>query len=206
MWRTEIMTANNQWLPEWSATVEFHLAPVDDAARLPAGQLRLIGDRLPSVIREHGLAPETEGVHKRVAADIAQVSHYDARAGTGAGLAVLRNGQRSAWRTLPKATIGNVLIRDDAIADLAAMLRILVELDGMLPEQFAPAIGIEPTSLVRIGERSDLTSNSASMSTSNTKNIRIDAEESLTIGELSRFTTAVAEEMAERVIARFPHY
>lgn len=205
-WRTEIMTANNQWLPEWSATMELHLAPVDDAARLPASRLRTIGDRLPSVIREHGLTPETEGVHKHLTEDVAHTSHYDSRAGKGAGLAVLRNGQRSAWRTLPKATIGNVLIRDDAIADVAAMLRILVGLDDMLPEQFAPAIGIEPTDLVRIGQRSDLTSNSASMSMSNTKNIRIDAEESLTIEELSRSATAAAEEMVERVIARFPQY
>jgi SEFIR domain len=204
MWRTEIMTANNQWLPGWSATVELHLAPVDDAARLPAGRLRTIGDQLPSVIREHGLAPETEGVQKSLAKDVAQASHYDSRASRGAGLAVLRNGERSAWWTLPNATIGNVLIRDDAIADVAAMLRILVGLDGMLPEQFAPAIGIEPTSLVRIGERSDLTSNSASMSMSNTKNIRIDAEESLTIGELSRSATAVGEEMVERIIAGSP--
>ena len=206
IWRTEIMTANNHWLPEWSATVELHLAPVDDAARLPASRLRTIGDRLPSVIREHGLAPETEGVQKHLAEDVAQASHYDFRAGTGAGIAVLHNGQRSAWRTLPKATIGNVLIQDDAIADVATMLQILIGLDDMLPEQFAPAIGLEPADLVRIGQRSDLTSNSASMSMSNTKNVRIDAEESLTIGELSRSATAIAEEMVERVIARFPQY
>jgi hypothetical protein len=206
MWRTEIMTANNQWLPEWSGTVELHLAPVDDAARLPAGRLRTIGDRLPSVIREHGLAPETEGVQKRVAEDVAQTSYHDSRTGRGAGLAVLRNGQRSAWRTLPKATIGNVLIRDHAITDIAAMLQILVGLDDMPPEQFAPAIGIEPTDLVRIGQQSDLTSNSASMPLANTKNIRINAEESLTIGELSRSATTVAEEMIERVIAKFPQY
>jgi hypothetical protein len=135
-----------------------------------------------------------------------QASHYDSRTGSGAGLAVLRNGQRSAWRTLPKATIGNLLIRDDANTDIAAMLQILVELDDMLPKQFAPAIAIEPTSLVRIGQRSDLTSNTASMPMSNTKNIRIDAEESLTIGELSRSATTVAEEMVERVTARFPQY
>ena len=206
MWRTEIMTANNQWLPEWSATVELHLAPVNDAARLPTSRLRTIGDRLPSAIRQHGLAPETEGVQNRLAGDVAQASHYDSRAGTGAGLAVLRNGQRSAWRTLPKATIGNVLIRDDAITDIAAMLQMLVGLDDMLPEQFAPAIGIEPTDLVRLGERSDLTSTSASMSMSNTKNIRIDAEESLTIEELFRAATAVAQEMVERLITKFPRY
>src|SRR5262249_12983848 len=81
---------------------------------------------------------------------------------------------------------------------------ILVGLGDMLPEQLAPAIGLEPTSLVRIGQRSDLTSNSAPMSMSNTNHIRIDAEESLTIKELSRFGTAVAEEMVERLIAGFP--
>lgn len=206
IWRTEIMNANNQWLPEWSATVELHLAPVNDAARIPASRLRTIGDRLPSAIRQHGLVPETEGVQKYLTEDVAQASHYDSRTGSGAGLAVLRNGQRSAWRTLPKATIGNVLIRDDAIADIAAMLLILIELDDMLPEQFAPAIGIEPTSQVRIGQRSDLTSNSASMSMSNTKNLRVDAEETLTIRELSHSAAAVAEEMVERLIAKFPRY
>lgn len=206
MWRTEIMTANNQWLPEWSATLELHLAPVDDAARLPAGRLRTIGDRLPSVIREHGLAPETEGVQKRLAEDVVQASHNDSRAGRGAGLAVLRNGQRSAWQTLPKAMMGNVLIRDDAIAGIAAMLGMLIGLDDTLPAQFAPATGIEPTSLVRIGQQSDLTSNTASMPLSSVENIRIGAEECLTIGELSRAATAVAEEMVERIITKFPRY
>ncbi len=206
VWRTEIMAAHNQWLPEWPATVELHLAPVDDEARLPANRLRAIGDRLPSVIRQHRLAPESEGVQKHLAEDVAQASHYDPRTGMGAGLAVLRNGQRSAWRTLPKATIGHLLIRDDAIADLAKMLRVLVELDSVLPKQFAPATGIEPTSLVRIGERSDLTSRSASMSMSNTEHLRIDAEEALTVTELSHSPTAVAEELIERVVARFPRY
>jgi hypothetical protein len=203
-WRTEIMAAHNQWSPEWSATMELHLAPVDDTARLSAGRLRTIGDRLPSVIREHGLVPETEGVQRHLSENIVQVTQYDPRSGTGVGLAVLRNGQRSAWRTLPKATIGKVLVRDDAIADITAMLHILIGPDNLLPEQLAPAIGIEPTSLVRIGQRSDLTSNSAPMPMSNTNHIRIDAEESLTIAELSRFGTAVAEEMVERLIARFP--
>lgn len=204
IWRTDVMAMHNQWRPEWSATVELHLAPVDDTARLPAGRLRTIGDRLPSVIREHGLAPETEGVQRDLSEDVVQVSQYDPRASTGAGLAVLRNGQRSAWRTLPKATVGRVLVREDAVADIAAMLRILVGLGNVLPEQLAPAIGIEPTSLVRIGQHSDLTSNSATMPMANTNHIRIDAEESLTIAELSRFGTTVAEEMVERLIARFP--
>lgn len=44
------------------------------------------------------------------------------------------------------------------------------------------------------------------MSMSGTKNIRVDAEESLKIGDLSRFTAAVAEELVERVIAKFPRY
>ncbi|MFD5823846.1 SEFIR domain-containing protein [Lentzea sp. NPDC060358] len=206
MWRTEIMAVGNQWLPDWSATVELHLAPVTDAARIPSSRLRTLGDRLPSAIRQHGLAPDTEGVQNRLTEDIAQVSHYDPRTGSGASLAVVRNGQRSAWRTLPKATIGNVLIRDDAAADIATMLHLLLELDDALPDQFAPAIGIEPTNSVRIGHRSDLTSNSASMSMSNTKNIRIEAEESLTIGDLTRSATAVAQEMVERLITRFPQH
>jgi hypothetical protein len=206
MWRTEIMTADNQWVPEWSATVELHLTPVDDGARLPAARLRAIGDRLPSLMREHGLAPETEGLQKGLNENIVQASHYDSRAGRGAGLAVLRTGQRSAWQTLPSATIGSVLIRDDAIRGVAAMLRILVGLDSTLPERFAPAIGIEPTSLVRVGQRSDLASRSASMPMSNSKNIRVDAEEALTIRELSLSAPAVAEELVERVIAKFPRH
>lgn len=52
-----------------------------------------------------------------------------------------------------------MLIRDDPIADVAAILRIPVELDDVLPEQFAPASAIEPTDLVCIGQRSGLTSN-----------------------------------------------
>jgi replicative DNA helicase len=57
---------------------------------------------------------------------------------------------------------------------------------------------------VRIGQRSDLTSTSARMSMSNSNHIRIDAAESLTVAELSRFGATVAEEMVERLIARFP--
>src|SRR6266508_4235527 len=77
-------------------------------------------------------------------------------------------------------------------------------LDDALPERFAPTVGVNPTTLVRIGERSDLTSNSASLPMAGTSGIRIDAEESLTVAELSQCTTPVAEELVERVITAFP--
>lgn len=206
MWRTAIMTTGNCWVPEWSATLEVHLVPLDGTARLPANRLRSIGGRFATVMRECGLVPTTEALQESRAVDVVQVSYYDSRTGVGAGLAVLRNGQRSAWRTLPHGCIGSVLIRDDAVATISTLVEVLLGLDDALPERFAPTVGIDPTTLVRIGERSDLTRNSASLPMAGTSGIRIGAEESLTVVELSRLTTAVAEEMVERVIAAFPRH
>jgi hypothetical protein len=83
---------------------------------------------------------------------------------------------------------------------------VLLGLDGALPERFAPTVGIDPVTLARIGEQGDLTSNSGTVPMGGTSSLHLDAEESLTVGELSRLTSAVAEELVERLIAAFPKH
>lgn len=204
LWRAEIMTAGNQWLSDWSSALEVHLVPVDGTARLPASRLRAIGGRLANVMRERGLVPSTEALQEGLTEDLVRVSYYDSHAGVGAGIATLRNGQRSAWQTLPRAQIGSVLIRDEAVATISTFIEILLGLDHALPERFVPTAGIEPVSLVRAGERGDLTSNSASVPMTTARHIRTDAEETLTTDELSRLGHLVAKELTERIVAAFP--
>ena len=77
----------------------------------------------------------------------AAVGYHESRTDAGAGLAALRNGQRSAWQALPRAQIGSVLIPDEAVATISTMIEVLLALDNALPDRFVPTAGIEPVDL-----------------------------------------------------------
>src|SRR5690606_27911808 len=72
-----------------------------------------------------------------------------------AGLAVTRNGQRTAWASLPRDMFA-ILDPDHLPGQVATLLRALVDLDAPTTEFVVPAVGIEPAgmlSLGRVGEQ-----------------------------------------------------
>ena len=114
-----------------------------------------------------------------------------------------RTGQRSAWTHLPAAKIGWVLMQEDVTERIITMTNTLLSLDLPKPGHLAPAVGLEPLNLVRIGSEADLHSSSATLHMTHPAHIRIPAEEALSYDDLEASVTDVADELTTRLIARF---
>jgi hypothetical protein len=203
VWRTGIESLSNAWKRQWPAALEVHLVPCDDA-RVPMSQLRSAESQMAAHAQAKGVIDVSSSVDTTSTHEVVMVSSrepYNAGAG---GMAVLRNGQRSSWMTLPQAQLGSVLMRDGVVRMIRTMLSALVGLAPSLPEKVIPTAGIDPVRLVRLGDESDLRSGIVSMPMFRRSVLRLSADEHLTAAELSGMTDQVAVELAERLIAEFP--
>ncbi|MET8758810.1 SEFIR domain-containing protein [Lentzea sp. NPDC004782] len=203
VWRTGVESLAKTWKRQWPATLEVHLVPVGDA-RIPVSQLRSVEANLPVYAHAQGVLDVSSGVDKTSTPDVVMVSSQEPYSSGGGGMALLRNGQRSAWMRLREARLGSVLIREDAVSNIKTMLTALVQLNPALSANVVPVVGIDPVLFVRRGDLSDLTSNSASISMFNRSALRLRADEYLAAAELTGMTEQVAVELAERLLAEFP--
>jgi len=202
-WRSEIMDIGHGMFARWPGTLEVHLAPTGGDARLPMGRLRAVGEGLVLFARNQRLVSAEEPVEAVSTDQGAWVASRNAFRGLAGGVALLRDGQRSAWLGLPRGRIGSVLIRDEAVDKVTRLVSALLALDAPLPHAMVPTAGIDPVSLVRVGEVSDLTSNVGSLTMNPRNQIRLPAEEWLTVAEINGHTAAVATELVERLLATF---
>ncbi|MCX2954988.1 SEFIR domain-containing protein [Lentzea sp. NEAU-D7] len=205
MWKLLDRPLHVDWRSEYidglgvqhSPTLEVHLTSPQQQTRLQAKRLAAFEDELVDIGRQRRLFTRVEQLEAGASDEIAWA--YSA---TG-GIAVHRNGQRGAWTHLPAATIGWVLMQEDVTERLVTMINTLLSLDMPNTGLLAPAVGLEPLNLVRIGSEADLHSTSATLHMTYPPHIRVPAEEALNYGDLEASVTEVADELATRLIARF---
>ncbi|WP_410596471.1 SEFIR domain-containing protein [Amycolatopsis sp. lyj-23] len=198
-WRSELLPPG--FRPQ-GPVVEVHLIPASPFTRYRMLQLERIGDELAASARADGLFSQSQAISVGSSADAAWAVSTDWRTGE-CGLAVLRGGQRTCWFALPSANIGWILDRADLTSKLTERLDLLLRISLPAPDSFAPAIALEPVSLTRLGNLSEVTANSASLPLNPPERLRVAPEEAFLVDELRRSRQDVAEELAARLTVAF---
>jgi hypothetical protein len=179
------------------SALELHLVPVG-SAKLTLTRLRELPNVLATRGRETSFFSSAEALDTGWSEDFAwALSSQAAR-----GIAVFRNGQRTAWVPLIKASLGTIVNRDYARENFTQILALLTNLALPLPATLAPTAGLEPASMVRDAPVSDASSGSVSMRSVQAPSVRLPCDESLTSEEVLGMAEAVADELAVRVLAR----
>ncbi|KAA9161626.1 hypothetical protein FPZ12_014050 [Amycolatopsis acidicola] len=191
LWMDELF--RQSYRPQ-KATVELHLAPAEPRSLLGLRRLQQLAEELAGLGRAKGLFTQRQGLEIDFSDQAAWAYSKDWRTGE-AGLLVHRRGQRTCWFNLPDAKLGWILDEADLAKQLTrhilALLRIAIE----APDELAPAIGLEPTTTVRIGHLSEASATSASFPMGHRNRVRIDPVEALSVHDLQARTASVADEL-----------
>jgi hypothetical protein len=187
-----------------SGVLELHLVPVGDLDRLQARRLQAMPDALAALGRQEGLFTNAEGLTCDSSANSAWAKATSRRNSDVAGLAVTRDGHRSAWSSLPRDTLGSILDRHDLVPRLNMLLQALVRVDGPLPTRFAPAVGISSVAMVTEGAIAQMPRTTAGIHMQlRGKHIRVPAKESVPARLLVDDAIEVVEELAAGLLAEF---
>jgi hypothetical protein len=195
-WRDEVL--RRRPAPERPA-IELHLVPVPES-RLEMRRIAVLGDELAALGRTRRLftaREELEAGHD----DRAAWARAPGRTGP-AGLAMGRNGQRSAWQPLPDDPIGSVLDPDDLVQRVVRLLSLLAAIEVPEPSTVAPAIAVAPAALLSEGRVADMPRSSGSLRMNSTPP-RAEAEDSLPFGVVREKSLPVAEELVARLMTAF---
>jgi nucleoside phosphorylase len=201
-WRPLSGTLPMLWLPQFgsslvaaSAILELSLVPAQPSVLLEARRLAALTDELKALgraVNMFGPAPNLS-------------SHGDPAAvisADGTGLAVTRSGQRSAWKPLPKDTLGAVLDPADTAGHLAALLSVLLRIEVPSPAEAGLAVGVTPSIPVSEGRVSDLPRKAARLRTSMSP-VRVLAADVLPFACITARPGDVAEELCARLFLAF---
>lgn len=183
------------------ATLELHLVPADTGTRLQVVQLQTLWSELVQLGRTRGLFSQAGAVEGEPSSDGAVAFARDVRAGTNTGLAVMRNGQRSAWEALPKTGGLSVAVFDPEYiaARLTTLLDMLLALSVPLSARIVPAAGVEPAMLLTRGKvNTPPPRNGVSIGMSQ-QPVRTDTVESVSADGMRGAVARVAEELAARL-------
>ncbi|MEV5300942.1 toll/interleukin-1 receptor domain-containing protein [Amycolatopsis methanolica] len=178
------------------ATVELHLAPVEDGDRLRIRRLQQLADELAGTGRARDLFTHAQALDTGFSDELAWACTRDG----DAGLAVHRDGQRSCWFGLPARSIGSVLDENDLTGRLADILDLLLRVDVPLPRDLAPAIGLDHAMLVYLGRLDEPSRNSVTVHGHD--RVRVDAEEALAVADLRSSAHDIADELVARLVHR----
>ncbi|GAB3577674.1 hypothetical protein GCM10027445_43720 [Amycolatopsis endophytica] len=179
-----------------SAVVELHLVPAAGQGLLGIRQLQRLAGELPGAGRSRQLFSHAQGLHAGSSGQLAWAFSRESRHGE-AGLAVRRDGQRSCWFGLPPASIGAVLDEKHLTGQIAARLRLLLELGVDLPEELAPAVGLDNAGMVHLGRVDEPPRTAVTLHWHD--RVRAEPEEALTAADLRSFTQDIADELAGRL-------
>lgn len=181
------------------------LVPVDADARLQVLRLQTLWDELVQLGRNRGMFGQGQAVEGQPSSDSAVAFTRAVRGSGGAGLAVLRTGQRSVWETLPKPDQLSAAIFDPkhVAARLAAMLDLLLAMPVPLPAWIVPVAGIAPAMLVTRGTVGVLHSGAVRINASD-QPVRTECAEAVSADGLRGAVEQVADELAARLDHAFP--
>ncbi|MFG3248883.1 hypothetical protein [Streptomyces sp. NPDC048187] len=172
--------------------VEMHLVPHPPLERPPATRLKTLREALVAAGREARLFTQDEEVRDDGDPGVAAGA-------SGAGLAVTRTGQRSAWTGLPRNEWGAVLNRDDLATRLRGLLDALLRVPAPGAEQCGIALGVETGGLVV--STGPVHAEARPRRTAGP--LRLPADKVLSRQELASRGSAVVDELVERLLLAF---
>jgi nucleoside phosphorylase len=178
-----------------TAAIELHLVPADQDAIVEVRRLAAIKPELAELGRAKLIFTSTEGLQTGEPALVTGTEH-------GAGLAVTRSGQRTAWLPLPSDSLGAILDPADIIGRILQMLGCLLEIDVPNPAECGLAVGVTSRGMLSAGKVSDLPRFSTRPRTSMAQ-LRVPAADVLPFAVLAPGHRDVAEELTARLTAEF---
>jgi hypothetical protein len=200
-WRTLPEPLPVTWIPDLvrprtaaRTAVELHLIPHPPVEPLAATRWEALTEGLVAAGREARLFTADE--------EVRQEGQAAAVGSSGAGLAVTRSGQRSAWTGLPHDDSGAILDRDDLEIRLRGLLDALLRVPAPAPEGFGVALGIETGGLV-VSEGPAHGDGATVRSRVSAAPLRLPPDAVLARHELARRGSAVADELVERLLLTF---
>lgn len=200
LWRSDLLTDGSH--ASEPCALELHLAPRAVSRRYAHRELRVLPDELVALGRQYRLFGPDDAVRCGLLGETAVATRGGVREGR-AGVAVHRDGQRSAWTPLPADRFGSVLDVDDVTGRLVRLISLLLEVRGPAPDaSVVPAVGIEPAHTLSGGRAQDLPRNTASLGPSHGP-LRVTATDSVSYAHLADATSRVAQELAARLVHAF---
>lgn len=199
VWRSDLLRGTSGLEP---TGLEVHIVPVGEVERLEVRRLRHLAEELATAGRTRRLFTiveqlRTDSNDQAAWATSTSTDHLHGPA----GLAVHRDGQRSAWAPLPRDDLGAVLGLDDLVGRIEELLNLLAVIDLPAPIQAAIAVGVEPSSLIAEGRIVEMPCSRATMGSRREPHIRIQPDDVLPYTDLLNHGRDVAEGMAARLIA-----
>ncbi|WP_147317708.1 hypothetical protein [Streptomyces spongiicola] len=175
--------------------VELHLVPYPPLELPAATRPEALEERLLTAGRDARLFGEEEKVDQEDPAVAAGSS--------GAGLALTRTGQLSAWTGLPHDEWGPVLDRDDLAERLRTLLDALLRVPRPGSADFGIALGIETGGLVVSAGHAHAPPHDATRPRRMAGPPRLLADEILARHELASRGSEVADALVERLLTAF---
>jgi Domain of unknown function (DUF4062) len=184
---------------QFGSALEFHLIPVSQT-RISAGELESIGESLVRRGREQGLFSQMERLESRCDGT------YTWAEGQRSGLRVDRNGEVTAWRPLPRDTMGVVIDQRQLEDDLAGLVRLAGDLGANRSSEVALAVALDPLEMMAVeGDAAELGRRTRATLPSMPSNnpVRVDPEEAIASSSLAAASADLAHELALRLIHGF---
>lgn len=197
-WRSDLVDGSATTPPR--ATLELHLVPTRVASRIPVGRLEELGGELAALGRSRDFFPAGEQVATGVSPQVAGA--YVAGQDAWAGLAVHRDGQRSAWGPLLRAPIGSVFDRDDVEKRLTTQLELLLAIDLDPPGAVVPVAGLDPVGILRTGPVDP--SSPMTFPVGLPSRVRLDPDASVRFEVLREQAAPAARELTARLALELP--
>lgn len=191
-WRADLLDSRGAEPPR--STLELHLVPTTVPHRITVGRLEAIRHELAELGRRFfppGATPQTGSSSQEAGAYLAGRDDWY-------GLAVDRDGRRSAWGPLPRGAIGSVFDRADVATRLTTMLAVLLDIDLTDPAAVVLVAGLDPTGMLRKGPVHDQAGTSVTIPFGLPRRVRLKPEEHVDFGALR----AAGEEAAAELTAR----
>ncbi|MFI1996703.1 hypothetical protein [Actinoplanes sp. NPDC020271] len=191
-WRSVITRETQSFEP---SALELHLIPATQAPHIEIRRLSGLADELATHL------PARVAVETDVNDQGARAASTDMKSGPE-GLFVGRNGQRSAWKPLPRDSMGALLDEAWLIDHLAASITTLVRLSTPRAARYAPALAVTPANMLTIGRADQVPRTQVSGFLMKEK-LEVPPEESVPADDLDNLAYEVAAELAARLLMAF---
>lgn len=189
------------WASSGPAALEITLVPLE-VQSLRVSQLENLTTELVASGRSAGLFSQTGAIDAGHTAAVAYARVTVTRTDDAAGLLITREGQRTAWMTLPNDGLGSVVDPQSLVARVARVVQLVVGLDAQLAPRYGFTAAVRPESMVIVGDESVVgRRNSASMRSVGASAFPTPMPDSVRGDAIGRHAEELATEIVARVVA-----
>lgn len=186
------------WSDDVYVALEVSLVPAEVQA-LRVGQLESMANEFVRTGRTAGLFSQSGAVDNGATADVAFARTQDDDA---AGLLVTRQGQRTAWITLPHDTLGSVLDANQIGPRVSRVLQLLMSVDLPVAARYGFSAGLHPSRSLMVGDASTVGNrSSASMGMGYEDRFPLSMPDTVRGDAIGTHSDEIAKELLARVVA-----